>query len=104
MRSEIPDTINLLEEEFQNITCIIFFLLTSEPARIDWLFNFWRGNDIISLVEWEFDRMHDWAIHIDLGALGKPGEEAMLPFPWAEDHNPNVNEGTLAWRIYANKE
>ncbi len=104
MRDEIPDTIDLLDEKFQNITCIIFFVLTSEPSKIDWFFNFWRGNDIISIVEWEKDTRYDWAIHIDLKALDKPGEEAILPFPWAEDTNPNINEGTLAWQMYANKE
>ena len=104
MREDIPDTIDLLDEKFQNVTCIIFFILTSEIERIDWFFDFWKGRDIIRIIEWEKDDKYEWAIHIDLAKIEQPGEEAILPFPWAEDTNPNVDEGTLAWRLYANKE
>lgn len=104
MIDDMPGAVNLLEEQYQNVTCIIFFLIISEPSRLDWLFHFWRGHDIIKIVEWEADSFHDWALHIDLKALGKPREEAILPFPWDEDSKPTAQQGTMAWKIYANKE
>jgi hypothetical protein len=96
------DALNLLKKENQHITSCIFFLLTVEPHKIDWFFNFWKGKEVVKIVEYTESKAFDWAVHLDLEAVGKPGEEAMLPFPWAEEHDPSIEEGVLEWRIFAN--
>ena len=95
------DIIDISDTTFQNITCILFFLLTSEPDRIDWFFDTWKGKSLIHITEWKLDEEYEWAVHIDLEELDKPGEEAILPFPWVEDGYPTAESGVLAWKHYA---
>jgi len=81
------------------------FILNAEDEVLDWMVSCWRGQELLSIVEWDIDDHWDWALRIDLGSLDKPGQEAVLPFYWSKRlSKPTLIDGLLAWRQYAKGE
>lgn len=104
MRVPRTDSLGMLSSKMQNIPCCLHYLKTANPEYIEWFFHRWQGYLIVSVVEWVENKSFEWALHVDLGVLGKDGEVAILPFPWAEYHTPCVEEGLFAWRLFAKEE
>lgn len=97
------ESFSLSSKSMHNIPCCMYFLMSASPCEIEWFLDGWRGEDILSLTRWEEDSRYEWALHIDLEKISKPGEEAILPFPWAEENDPCLEEGIFAWRLFANE-
>jgi hypothetical protein len=94
---------NILSGKMRNIPCVLHYLATADETDIDWFIDGWRGEDVVSVIKWTESERYEWALHVTLNTIGKPGEEAMLPFPWAEDHDPEALEAIYAWRLFANE-
>jgi len=88
----------MLRVDSISVTKLILFLRGGTKEDIDFVLNFWKGNDILEVVPWSCSGDGNWALHINLKALNKPGEEAYIPIAWAESGRPTVAEAADTFR------
>lgn len=98
------ETYTILSGNMHNVPCCMYFIMTSDPRKIEWFLDMWQGRTILSVIPWTENNQFDWALHLDLSPLQKFGEEAILPFPWAEEYTPSLDEGIFAWRLFVNED
>lgn len=71
------------------------FLLSQPFHKIEWIMEYWNGNDILTVERWD----SNWALHIDLEPLKQPGEELYMPFTWQWGDKPSPVEAIKALRV-----
>lgn len=75
---------------------LLRFLRTAPEIKVDWFISFGRS-DTLKVVPWKMSGDGNWALHLNLKSLGQSGEEAYIPFPWA-DGKPTVSEAVTVFR------
>lgn len=74
-----------------NAVKVALFLRNESLEKVDWVLEYWNGNDILSVKPWDTDEGR-YALHINLDNLKNPGEEAYIPFHWPWGDKPTVIE------------
>lgn len=71
---------------------LMLFLRTGAPEQITHVLDFWFDESIVGVVPWDLSDDGNYAIHIDLGPLGEPREQAYIPVNWKRVGKPSVSE------------
>jgi hypothetical protein len=89
----------VMSSEGTTVPKIIIFLRTAQPEMLDFVLQqCWRNSGIVEVVPWEISHDGKWAIHINLEALGRRGEEAYIPIPWWRQDRPTIAEAAGVYR------
>lgn len=98
-----PSSLSLISGYALNAIKVALFLRNDDITNIDWVLEYWNGDNILSVERWT-EEGGKWALHIDLTALKKPGQELFIPFDWWWGDKPTVLEAIKAYRSQMTEE